>query len=166
MVFLASRGISRVPRYSGTDSTKTCTFRVRGSHPLWRRFPAPSATSTFSQTSRAFLRRPQVSPPTPKPQRRKPITRLGFGLFPLRSPLLRESLLFSSPPGTEMVQFPGSRFRTLCIHARMTGINQPGYPIRSSPDHEMCASPRGFSQLTTTFLASQLLGIHHRLFLA
>ena len=30
-----------------------------------------------------------------------------FRLFPVRSPLLRESLLFSIPPGTEMVHFPG-----------------------------------------------------------
>ena len=30
-----------------------------------------------------------------------------FGLFPFRSPLLRESLLFSLPPVTEMFQFAG-----------------------------------------------------------
>ena len=30
-----------------------------------------------------------------------------FRLFPFRSPLLRESLLISLPPGTEMFQFPG-----------------------------------------------------------
>ena len=30
-----------------------------------------------------------------------------FGLFPGRSPLLGESLLFSLPPGTKMFQFPG-----------------------------------------------------------
>ena len=30
-----------------------------------------------------------------------------FRLFPFRSPLLRKSLLFSLPPGTEMFQFPG-----------------------------------------------------------
>ena len=29
-----------------------------------------------------------------------------FGLLPVRSPLLRESLLFSSPTGTKMFQFP------------------------------------------------------------
>ena len=29
-----------------------------------------------------------------------------FGLFRVRSPLLAESLLFSSPGGTEMVHFP------------------------------------------------------------
>ena len=32
---------------------------------------------------------------------------LEFGLFPFRSPLLRESLLLSIPPGTKMFQFPG-----------------------------------------------------------
>lgn len=36
-----------------------------------------------------------------------PLTLLRFGLFPVRSPLLRESQLISSPPGTEMFQFPG-----------------------------------------------------------
>ena len=30
-----------------------------------------------------------------------------FGLFRVRSPLLAESQLISSPPGTEMFQFPG-----------------------------------------------------------
>ena len=30
-----------------------------------------------------------------------------FRLFRFRSPLLTESLLFSFPPGTEMVHFPG-----------------------------------------------------------
>ena len=30
-----------------------------------------------------------------------------FGLLRVRSPLLAQSLLFSSPPGTEMFQFPG-----------------------------------------------------------
>ena len=33
---------------------------------------------------------------------------LKFGLFPVRSPLLRESLLISFPPGTWMFRFSGS----------------------------------------------------------
>ena len=32
---------------------------------------------------------------------------MRFGLIPVRSPLLGESLLISSPPGTEMFHFPG-----------------------------------------------------------
>ena len=39
-----------------------------------------------------------------------------FGLLPFRSPLLRESLLFSFPPGTKMFQFPGLLSIKLCIH--------------------------------------------------
>ena len=31
---------------------------------------------------------------------------MRFGLFPVRSPLLGESLLFSLPGGTKMFQFP------------------------------------------------------------
>ena len=33
-----------------------------------------------------------------------------FGLFPFRSPLLRESNFLSLPPGTKMFQFSGSTF--------------------------------------------------------
>ncbi len=36
-----------------------------------------------------------------------------FGLFRFRSPLLTESLLFSSPPATEMFHFAGCRARAL-----------------------------------------------------
>src|SRR5690606_11100308 len=38
-----------------------------------------------------------------------------FGLFPFRSPLLRESNFLSLPPGTETFQFPGSAFHFLSI---------------------------------------------------
>jgi hypothetical protein len=146
MVFLDSRRISRVPRYSGTDSTKTHAFRLRGSHPLWQRFPAFSTKRAFCQTPRAPLQKPQVSPPTPMPQQCKLITRHRFGLFPLRSPLLRESLLFSFPPGTEMVQFPGFRFRTLCIHVRMTGMTPAGLPHSVIPgSRDVCSSPGLFA---------------------
>ena len=36
-----------------------------------------------------------------------------FGLIPVRSPLLGESLLISLPPGTKMFQFPGFASHTL-----------------------------------------------------
>ena len=46
-----------------------------------------------------FLRyRGPTTPSAPK--------RAGFGLFPVRSPLLGESFLFSLPTGTKMFQFP------------------------------------------------------------
>ena len=45
---------------------------------------------------------PLWGPTTPKT-----LARSRFGLFPVRSPLLRESRLISLPPGTEMFHFPG-----------------------------------------------------------
>jgi hypothetical protein len=53
-------------------------LRIRGYHPLWPDFPDRSASLSKAT-----------------------------GLLRFRSPLLAESRLMSSPPGTEMFQFPG-----------------------------------------------------------
>ena len=53
------------------------------------------------------------SPTTPKMPKH-----LWFRLFPVRSPLLRESLLFSFPPGNEMFQFPGFASDIIGYHDR------------------------------------------------
>ena len=58
-------------------------------------------------------------PSTPMAQRTRAITRHRFGLFPFRSPLLRESRLLSFPRGTEMFQFPRFASSGLCIHPAM-----------------------------------------------
>lgn len=55
-----------------------------------------------------------AGPTTPQPE-------LRFGLFPLRSPLLWESLLISFPLPTEMFQFGRSRFLILWIQIRIVG---------------------------------------------
>ena len=60
-------------------------LRVRGYHSLWLLFPKHSTSRTLSCCS-------PITPALPK--------QYWFGLVPFRSPLLRESLLFSSPPGT------------------------------------------------------------------
>ena len=67
-----------------------------------------------------------------------------FRLFPVRSPLLRESRLVSFPPGTKMFQFPGFASARLWIqHADDRGLPRPGCPIRRSPDQRLLAgSPR------------------------
>ena len=65
----------------------------------------------------------------------------------------------SFPPGTEMFQFPGFASPALCIQAGDTpkGV---GFPIRTSADQRSLASPRGFSQRATSFIASWRQGIH------
>ena len=42
MVPPVSHGVSRVPRYSGSQLTQI-TFQIRGSHPLWPAFPCRSS---------------------------------------------------------------------------------------------------------------------------
>ena len=65
-------------------------FRIRGSHPLWRRFPAASPIL------------PGAMPRSRDPGEKAP----RFGLVRFRSPLLAQSRLISLPQGTEMFHFP------------------------------------------------------------
>ena len=60
-------------------------FRIHSYHVLWPAFPDRSPNLVF-------LYRGPTTPGLPK--------QIWFGLVPVRSPLLRESLLFSSPMGT------------------------------------------------------------------
>src|SRR3989337_1858715 len=84
-------------------------FRRRGCHPLWPIIP-DRLTILLVYHSPAL--RPS-RPYNPTVQAR------WFGLFRVRSPLLAESLLFSLPPGTEMVHFPGLSSQDLCIQSRI-----------------------------------------------
>ena len=51
-----------------------------------------------------------------------------FGLFPFRSPLLRESIFLSLPAGTKMFQFSASTFDTLCIYVSIIRHNSYWVP--------------------------------------
>src|SRR5580658_7768490 len=84
------------------------------------------------------------SPATPITQRLLALTRDRFGLFPFRSPLLRESRLLSLPVGTEMFHFPTFPPPALCVQAgAMSHYAQSGCPIRRSSDQSLVAdSPR------------------------
>ena len=70
-----------------------------------------------------------------------------FGLLRFRSPLLSESLLFSSPPGTKMFQFPGLPSHGLCIHPRMSeDFPSDGLPHSEIPGSlPVYDSPRRFA---------------------
>jgi len=79
-------------------------FRLQGCYLLRPHFPEGSPISELCNS----LTRPVsglMLPATPTSQRHRAITRHGFRLFPFRSPLLRESRLFSLPRPTEMCQF-------------------------------------------------------------
>ena len=139
MVPADSRRIPRVPRYSGYHSASS-GFAYAAFTPCG---------GAFQRLPLAFLVRSR-GPTTPRLPRQP-----RFGLFPVRSPLLGESFLFSFPAGTKMFQFPALASRNAGWHP----VRMPGCPIRKSADQRPPAPPRGFSQLVTSFLASESLGI-------
>ena len=61
-----------------------------------------------------------------------------------------------------MFQFPGFASRTYVFSTRSP--YRRGFPIRTSADQRSLASPRGFSQRATSFIASWCQGIHRTLF--
>jgi hypothetical protein len=63
------------------------------------------------------------------------LTNAGFGLLRVRSPLLAESQLISTPPGTEMFQFPG--FASSSEDEDDQLLRRPGSPIRKPPDQSL-----------------------------
>jgi hypothetical protein len=108
-----------------------------------------------------------VAPTTPNRQRHQALTPARFGLIPFRSPLLRESLLLSSPRGTEMFQFPRFPLPALCVQTGVTPhdgrrVSPFGYPRIEA----WSAAPRGFSQPPTSFIGFRRQGIHRWLFVA
>ena len=151
MVLTDSGWISRVPPYLG--------------YPLAPSPVSPTGISPcISGLSMPFDYRRLLLSAAPRP-RLNFLSR--FSLLRFRSPLLAESLLFSSPPGTEMFHFPGFAPPRLLIQR---GVHRH-YPVWVSPfGHSRIiawlAAPRDFSQPPTSFIASDCLGIHHVPFVA
>ena len=137
-------------------------FRLPGCYRLRLRFPADSTISRICN----FLTVPtnrQMRPTTPVWQRRRPITPHRFGLFPFRSPLLRESLLLSFPRGTEMFQFPRFPHPALCVQTGVTGHDPSLVSQFGDPRVNACLTTnRGISQPATSFIGSERQGIHRQ----
>ena len=113
---------------------------IRDYHPLWFNFPVDSNSWNISH-------RGPTTPILPKQD--------WFGLFRFRSPLLSESLIIFSSSGYLDVSV-----LRVCSFRRLV-FNQPGCPIRKFADQNVCAIPRNLSQLITSFIVSESLGIPH-----
>ena len=135
--------MSRATQGSATLSMASCTGLSPSAERLSRRFHSPCVMRCRGPTT----------PARPEPR--------GFGLFPVRSPLLGESLLFSLPAGTKMFQFPA--FASLILE--IPGSLPVGCPIRKSTHQRPFAPTRGLSQLIASFIACKSLGIHRTPFL-
>ena len=149
-VFRSYLALRDGPRGFGQDSSCPALLRWASPRtPVTRTGLSPSA-DRLSRRFR-FLGARHLRPPTtpPAPRRRR------FGLLPFRSPLLRESIFLSSPAGTKMFQFPA----LAPALGRCAAFGRAGCPNRTPTEHFPFADPRGFSQLTASFLASGSPGI-------
>ena len=112
MVLPASRRVPRVPRYLGTRQRSLIPFAY-GAVTLYRRPFQIVRLALWFLTLWSLREGAWFVPSTPTIQRSRALTYRRFWLFPVRSPLLRESHLLSLPEGTEMVQFPSLAPRPL-----------------------------------------------------
>ena len=130
MVLAVSDRVPRAPPYSGY-CYHLFILPIRDYHPLWLLFPK------YSNSINSKYRSP-TTPILPKQH--------WFGLLPFRSPLLWESLLFSSPPPTKMFQFSGFAHLYGVVHLQCTGL----------PHSDICVSTR-MCQSTQLFAAYHVL---------
>jgi hypothetical protein len=166
VVLADSRQISRVRRYLGTQLEIDYLSRT-GLLPTTARLSKTLPLGINFVTRARGLVPPAAGPTTPNWQRHQAIAPVRFRLIPFRSPLLRESQLFSSPRVTEMFQFTRFPLPALCVQAGVTphdgcGVSPFGYPRIEA----WSAAPRGFSQPPTSFIGFRRQGIHRWLFVA
>ena len=153
-----SSGVSRVPLYLGAQHQPGFRLRLPGCYRLWHAFPERFSSPETDLAVSAVPRAASHDPPCTKPAGHM-CTR--FGLVPVRSPLLRESRLISSPRGTKMLQFPRLPSPALWIQ---TGI-APHYRRRVAPFGNLRVKGSlhlagAVSLLATPFIGSQRQGIH------
>jgi hypothetical protein len=141
----ASHKISRVSWYSGCQPLSLCR-PLRDSHPLWCGFTAASSSRETGT----------VGPTTPVP-----LARGWFGLFPLRSPLLRESRLISFRRATEMFQFTHGLPPGLWIAPGVSSHHAGGVaPFGVSGFFACVQLPLNVSPVAASFVSFQRQGIH------
>ena len=79
---------------------------------------------------------------------------LGSGSSAFARRYLRNHMLFSLPPATQMFQFTGFPSTAYGLGCGYLRFSQVGFPIQRSPDQWIFAPPRSFSQLITSFIGS------------
>ena len=154
MVLADSHEIPRAPCYSGNTQQRRSDFTYRTITDYGRPFQIIRLPNHFlTLLPDSGLRK--NAPTTPHTQHPPAITRAWFSPIPFRSPLLRESLLFSLPAGTEMFHFPALPPTTLYIQAAATPHNRCWVtPFGNPRINARLPTPRGISQAPTSFIGS------------
>ena len=151
MVPADSQQIPRARCYSGNPTTHTSSSSATGLSPTPAGHSKPLHLTTMRRRGNGSHR--TSGPTTPHTQPLPGITCTRFSLIHVRSPLLAESLLFSSPTGTEMFHFPASPPTPYTIQMQVTRHNSCRVPPFGNPRiTARQPAPRGISQATTSFI--------------
>ena len=145
-----SHGVSRVPWYSGSSST-SFAVSFTGLSPCLASLPRlfNYSYSTCIEDAR-----------TPH-SRNCMVWALPLSLAATQG----IDVSFSSLGYLDVSVPPVSLPQTMDSSTDMQGSPCMGFPIRTSTDQRLLAAPRGFSQLTTSFVGSRCQGIRPLLFL-
>ena len=158
--------VSRVRPYSGTRQGRARGFAYGAVTPYGETFQSLLLPRAFV-TPPPSCRTVKPSPTTPIRLGLHPIAPDRFGLFPFRSPLLRESRFLSLRLGTKMCQFPSLSPHALCVQAWVRAHDHAWVPPFGNPRVEGCSAPhRGLSQPSTSFIDSWRQGIHQWLLIS
>ena len=133
MVLPGSRGIPRVPRYSGTCPASQHPFVYRALTVYGRSFQIVRLGHWF------LTRRPRgpAGPATPRCMHR------GLGCSAFARRYWRNHVLFSFPAGTEMVHFPALSSTAYVFGRRYPGMTLGGFPHSEiSGSTLVCSSPK------------------------
>jgi hypothetical protein len=166
VVLADSRRLSRFRRYLGTLNRVRVPFVYGALTRCGAPFQSTSTRHRIGNSVKGLVPLPS-GPATPNRQRHQALPPVRFGLFPFRSPLLRESLLLSFPRGTEMFQFPRFPPPALCVQTGVTPYDRCRVsPFGHPRIKAWSAAPRGLSQPPTSFIGIRRQGIHRWLFVA
>ena len=117
-----SRGTQDIP-------SSPVSFRLRGYHTLWPRFPAGSPSLRIGNSTHGILQPRCVN--------------TTVWALPISLAATFGISVIYFPPGTEMVHFPGLAHTRLCIQRAVTRVHLAGFPhseiLGSKP---ACGSPR------------------------
>ena len=134
-------------------------FRLRGCHPLWPTFPGWVRLTTGFVTLQGPGRAPMFDSYNPSSETTAVYHAELVWAIPVS--LATTQGMISFPPATEMFQFAGLPPPGLFCSTRGDwALPQTGFPIRTSPDHCLLATPRSFTQPATSFIGSWRQGIH------
>ena len=142
MVPPASHGISLSPWYSRI-SPEPSRCRLRDVRPLWSSLPGTVRLSTGFVTPCTVLRQHRLTVLPPLRIGRRPTQRTGFGLLPVRSPLLGESSLFLGV--LRCFSSPSARMRGYVFTPPRRGITRVRLPHSDIPGSARSTAPRGVS---------------------